>query len=100
MAGLSFVRGAFKLVWQRSSLVAAEIAWRWAFAVVGWSLAGFVLWQILQGADFSPPELAASSRNQFFFAAAIAARVLPLVARAMLVVVPALLLLWLVIASL
>ena len=103
MPSASPVRLGFATAFRQPALVAAEIAWRWSFgtAALALALAGFS--GLLAGVTVTDRDLIAlGSRNQDLVAAAITHMFqgsAPRVLRALVVLVPALALLWTLAAS-
>jgi hypothetical protein len=89
---------------RQPALIAGEIAWRWAFGVAAWALVFLTLRQVFAGVDVSEAEYYLARRSSVFLIADACARVLvqvlPGVARAALIVAPALAVLWIVAATL
>jgi hypothetical protein len=100
MADSSPLRNAFRVLWQRPILAVGEIVWRWTFAAAASILVSLAARQVLQRVDFSPAEIAVADRNQVYLVVGIVARSLSLLAKEALTVGPALLLLWIILASL
>lgn len=94
------IRSAFQILWQRPSAALLEIAWRWLFAFTACMVLFFAGLQVLRGVTFSPPEAAAAAQNQLYFAAGVFSRSILLLLPALLITIPALLVLWVAIASL
>src|SRR5581483_2001773 len=100
VAERSPLRAGFGVLQQRPALALAEIVWRWTFASCALLLIFFAVRQILSQIEVTPADLAVSSRSSALVTADILARALPLGARALLACLCAILLLWIVSASL
>ncbi len=98
------VRSGIRAVVRQPSLIAGEIAWRWAFGAAAWALILLTLRRILAGVDVSEAEYYLARRSSPFLiadaCARVLAQVLPRMAQAALTVVPALTIVWIVAAML
>ncbi len=99
MSGPGPLQLALRSLWQRPSLVLAETAWRCLYLLVAAAVLLFAFLQVLPAADVSPAALTLAGINPRFLIPVLLVRTLPLFARASLVLVPALALLWVGTAS-
>ena len=95
---MNFIRAGFRTIRENRALATAEIAWRWGFGFAAWLLVALAVRAILSGIAVSDAEAAlAKSNNQFALADSIVriiVQVLPRMAEAALILVPALAVLW------
>jgi hypothetical protein len=100
---MNFIRSSFRTVRENPALIFAEIAWRWAFGSAAWILVILTVRTILEGIDVSAAEVAVTRSNDAYLIAdaivRILVQVLPRLAHAMLVVVPALSVFWIATAT-
>jgi hypothetical protein len=100
---MNLVRSGFRTVRENPALIFAEIAWRWAFGAAAWILVILTVRTILEGIDVSAAEVAVARSNDAYLIAdaivRILVQVLPRLAHAMLVVVPALSVFWVATAT-
>lgn len=100
---MNLVRSSFRTVRENPALIFAEIAWRWAFGSAAWILVILTVRTILEGIDVSAAEVAVTRSNDAYLIAdaivRILVQVLPRLAHAMLVVVPALSVFWIATAT-
>jgi len=100
---MNLVRSSFRTVRENPALIFAEIAWRWAFGSAAWILVILTVRTILEGIDVSAAEVAVTRSNDAYLIAdaivRILVQVLPRLAHAMLVVVPALSVFWVATAT-
>lgn len=100
---MNLVRSGFRTVRENPALIFAEIAWRWAFGSAAWILVILTVRTILEGIDVSAAEVAVTRSNDAYLIAdaivRILVQVLPRLAHAMLVVVPALSVFWVATAT-
>ena len=100
---MSPVRSALRDVLRRPALILAEIAWRWAFGAAAWAIITYSIGRILRGVDVSEAEILIARRSDAFLiadaVARIIAQVLPAFTRLLLVLAPALALLWAIAAT-
>ena len=95
---MDFIRAGFRTVRQNPAILFAEIAWRWTFGLAAWLLVIFTLRTIMEGIDVSGAEIAlARSNNAYLIADAVIrllVQVMPRFLAAMVLVIPALAILW------
>jgi hypothetical protein len=100
---MNLVRSGFRTVRENPALIFAEIAWRWAFGSAAWILVILTVRTLLDGIDVSAAEVAVARSNDAYLIAdaivRILVQVLPRLAHAMLVVVPALSVFWVATAT-
>jgi len=100
---MNLVRSSFRTVRENPALIFAEIAWRWAFGSAAWILVILTVRTLLEGIDVNAAEVAVARSNDAYLIAdaivRILVQVLPRLAHAMLVVVPALSVFWVATAT-
>ncbi len=100
---MNFIRFGFRTVRENSALIFAEIAWRWAFGAAAWILIILTLRIILEGIDVSAAEVALARSNDAYLIADAVVRillqVLPRLAHAILIVLPAVSVFWIATAT-
>jgi hypothetical protein len=97
------VSSGFRAVLRQPAVIAGEIAWRWAFGAASWALLLLTLRDIFAGVDVSEAEYLVARRSDAFLIADAWARVLvqvlPQLAHAALILIPALTLFWVIAAT-
>lgn len=92
------VRSGFRAVLRQPALILAEMAWRWSFGAAAWVLVVLSIRRVLAGIDVSEAEYLLARRSDLFLIADACARILyqalPGFARAAVILVPALALVW------
>ncbi len=97
------LRESLQRIKRQPSLLAIEVAWRWAFGAAAIALLAFGFVRLQRGVEISPEELsqlASGSPDSMLVAlGAIGERALPILARLVAIIVPSLFVLWVVAAS-
>src|SRR5512146_3501320 len=97
------VRSGFRAVLRQPAVIAGEIAWRWTFGAASWAVRFLTLRDIFAGVDVSEAEYLLARHSDAFLIADAWARVLievlPPLARAAMILIPALTLFWIVAAT-